>query len=537
MPVDARARLVEMHAIERLGARDASLFADPALASQRLGWVGTGARAMQDVPALLKVAADLAPGITDVVILGMGGSSLAALVLARTIGSAPGAPAIHVLDTTSPGQTTTLLDALTPATTLVVVSSKSGTTAEPLAQLAVLRPWLAGALGDSANAHQLAITDPGSPLETLAGADRFARVVNAPPDVGGRYAALTPFALLPAALAGVDVERLASTAAAFENACLTARDDNPALALAAWMADAYDTGRDKLTVVCSPALAAFGLWVEQLVAESTGKRGAGLLPVLEESPGLSAAHSADRMTFVLRREDDEELAGIESRLPAGEPVFEVVVDDPYALAAEFVHWMWAVALFAAVEGIEPFDQPDVESAKTATRALLAKGPGAAGDGASSTPEMAQGDLASRVRALVRSVAGNGFVAVLAYLPEDDELLLPLRAECARLSEALKMPVTLQLGPRYLHSTGQYFKGGPRNGSYLIVTTGHCDGLVGPLLALADLKEAQAAGDAAALLAPARPRPVLTVSLKGETRDDLQPLLDALHEAVSGQTTP
>jgi glucose-6-phosphate isomerase len=485
---------------------------------------------MRDAPSLANAAALISSGTTDVVLLGMGGSSLAALVLSRTFGSAPDAPVVHVLDTTSPRQTTTLIDSLVPATTLVIVASKSGTTAEPLAQLEVFRPWLTAALGDAAGAHLVAITDPGSPLERLAHEEGFARVVHTPPDVGGRYAALTPFALLPAALAGIDIGRLASTAAAFEDACRVPSDDNPALALAGWMADAYAAGRDKLTVVCSPAMSAFGLWVEQLVAESTGKHGAGILPVLEDATDLAAAHSADRMTFVLRDASDERLAGLDARLPAGEPVFEVVVDDPYALAAEFVHWMWAVALFSALEGIEPFDQPDVESAKSATRTLLASGLDATPAGSLSTPEFAAGDLVSRVRALTCSAAGNGFVAVLAYLPEDDDLLRPLRAQCARLSALRRMPFTLQLGPRYLHSTGQYFKGGPRNGSYVVVSAGHCDSLRGPLLELARLNAAQAAGDASALLAHPRPRPVLSVVLDGETGADLAPLIDALEKA-------
>jgi glucose-6-phosphate isomerase len=530
MPLDARARLFEMHAIERLSACDASLFPDPAVAADRLGWIGSGARALHDAPELASIGALVSPGITDVVVLGMGGSSLAALVLSRTFGSAPGAPVVHVLDTTSPRQTTSLIDTLSPASTLVIVASKSGTTAEPLAQLELFRPWLVEALGDAAGSHLVATTDPGSPLEALALEAGFARVVHTPSDVGGRYASLTPFALLPAALAGIDIERLASTADAFEDACRVPSDDNPALALAGWMGDAYAAGRDKLTVICSSAMAAFGLWVEQLVAESTGKNGAGILPVLEDAPGLPAAHSTDRMTFVLRLEGDVDIAGMEERLPAGEPVFEVVVDDPYALAAEFVHWMWAVALFSALEGIEPFDQPDVESAKSATRALLASPVDATRVGPLSSLEIPTGDLASSVRALTRSAAENGYVAVLAYLPEDEELLGPLRAQCARLSALHRIPFTLQLGPRYLHSTGQYFKGGPRNGSYLIVSAGHCDSAQGPLLGLARLNAAQAAGDASALLAQARPRPVLSVVLDGETAGDLAPLIDALQKA-------
>jgi hypothetical protein len=528
--VDARSRLIEMHAVERLAARDASLFADPELASRRLGWVDAGVRAVEAAPGLTSLASELtAGGITDVVLLGMGGSSLAALVLSRTIGSAPGSPTLHVLDTTSPRQTTGLLDMLAPASTLVVVASKSGSTAEPLAQFEVFRTWLVADLGDAAGEHMAALTDPGSSLESLARAAGFAAVIGTPADVGGRFSALTPFGLMPTALTGIDAVRLAATASAFEDVCRAVSDDNPALALAAWMADSYASGRDKLTVVCSPALDAFGLWVEQLVAESTGKHDAGILPVIEESPGLPAAHSADRMTFVLREEGDDALAGFAGRLPAGEPVFEVVVDDAHMLAAEFVHWTWAVALFAALEAIEPFDQPDVEAAKAVTRSLLAGGAGTgAGPALPSTPA---DEIESGIRALLAPIPDHGYLAVLAYLPEQDELLVPLRRACADLSVALRMPVTLELGPRYLHSTGQYFKGGPRNGACLIVTAHHCDALAGPLSDLARLNAAQAAGDASALRADGRP--TLTITLGGETLDDLRPLLDALTAAARG----
>jgi transaldolase/glucose-6-phosphate isomerase len=532
--VDARTRLTDMRAVERLAARDATLFADPAIASGRLGWVEASRRALAEAPGLVATAAELtATGVTDVVVLGMGGSSLAALVLARDLGRAPGAPAVHVLDTSSPSQTGALLDSLDPASTLVIVSSKSGTSAEPLALLDVFAPWLETALGAAAGDRLVAITDPGSPLETLARERGFARVVHTPHDVGGRYAALTPFSLLPAALAGIDVARLAATAGTLEDACAVPSDANPALALAAWLGDAYGSGRDKLTVVCSPGLAAFGLWIEQLVAESTGKRGAGILPVLEAAPGLPAAHGADRMTFVLREADDEALAALPARLPDGEPVFEVVLDDPYSLAAEFVHWEWATALFCALEGIEPFDQPDVEDAKRATRAILSGGPASPAGEHPSSPDPARRDLASSVRALARSAPSDGFVAVLAYLPEDERLLAPLREACAALSMGLRMPVVLQLGPRYLHSTGQYFKGGPRNGAYLIATSRHApDRAPSPgMRALSDLNDAQASGDASALLGLGLP--VLSVTLEDETPAGLGPLLASLGTAAHG----
>jgi len=536
--VDASTRLTEMKAVEKLAARDATLFADPGIASTRLGWVGMARAAAADAPEFMALASRVAAeGTTDIVLLGMGGSSLAPLVLSRSIPGAEGRPALHVLDTTSPSRTRALLDTLTPATTLVIVASKSGSTIEPLSLLAVFRSWLTAALGDSAGAHLLAVTDSGSPLEALARSTGFGHVVLAPGDVGGRYSSLTPFATLPAALCGIDAERLAATAAVLEAACAEPGAGNPAAALAAWMADAYEDGRDKLTVVCSPALASFGLWVEQLVAESTGKCGRGLLPVLEGAPGLPMAHGADRLTFVLRTDDDAELAGLPGRLPAGEPVFEVVIDDPYNIAAAFVHWQWAIALFSALEGIEPFDQPDVEASKSEARSILTRDapetsciPVAGGSVLLSSPGIPVSGIPEAVAGLIGRMGPAAYLAVLAYLPEDEAVLAPLRAACVAVAVARRAPFTLELGPRYLHSTGQYHKGGPDTGVFLVITVRDSEDLAipGQAFTLAGLHAAQAAGDSAALIALGRP--VLALELGSESA--LPAVADALTLAAA-----
>jgi transaldolase/glucose-6-phosphate isomerase len=535
--VDTRENLIGMRAAERLAAHDATLFADPALAATRLGWTTMARDAAAQADEFAGIAAAVvAAGITDVVLLGMGGSSLAALVLSRSISGAAGHPALHVLDTTSADRTGALLDALDPLTTLVVVSSKSGTTIEPLSLLAVFRGWMTQALGDAAPSHFYAITDPGSPLETLAAHEGFARVVHGPADVGGRYAALAPFAMLPAALAGLDTAAIAATAQVLEDACARPGPDNPAVALGSWMADAYEQGRDKLTIVCSDALAGFGLWAEQLVAESTGKDGRGLLPVIETSPGLPGAHGPDRMTFVLRAEGDDALEGLSARLPEGEPVFEVVIDDAYAIAAEFVHWVWAIALFSSVSGIEPFGQPDVERSKTAARAIL-RGDAPALDSVtveggillSASPGIPVSSLADAVAGLLAGIGDGGYLAVLAYLPENEGLLAPLRGICAEVSLARTVPATLELGPRYLHSTGQFHKGGPAAGAYLVIGAAAARDVPvpGEPFTLAALNAAQWAGDATALLG--RGRPVLSVDLP--STGGLERVVDALASAV------
>lgn len=510
--MDARTRLTQMHAIERITARDASLFADPALAADRLGWIGSPRQALEQTAAIADFADEVAAsGISDVVLLGMGGSSLAPLVLSRVFRPAPGRPVLHVLDTSSPGQVSALVASLAPSTTLVVVSSKSGTTAEPLALAAVFRAWLTAALGESADRHFIAITDPGSPLEAFARETGAARVFHAPVDVGGRYAALTQFAMVPATLSGFDVDGLIRSGMEAEAACSVDDGANPGAALAAWMADAYASGRDKLTLVASERYAPFGLWVEQLVAESTGKRGAGVLPVLEDAPGNPEAHGVDRMTFVLRAPDDEALASLPARLPAGEPVFESVVSDAAGLGGEFVRWEWAVALFSALEGIEPFDQPDVAEAKAATGSILR----------TETPAVAPSEimvddgsgalagLEALAPALDAALAGTGsgvYLAILSYLPDDATLLAPVREAAAAVAASRGIAVTPGLGPRYLHSTGQYHKGGPCTGVFVVVTAGAPTDVPvpGKPYTLGVLNQAQAAGDIATLRRHGRP---------------------------------
>jgi glucose-6-phosphate isomerase len=531
--VQARTRLTHMHALERLAARDATLFLDPVIAADRLGWIGSPQSALDEARALAAFGSELAAaGTTDVVLLGMGGSSLASLVLSRVLGRAEGRPALHVLDTTSPQQVSSLLASLDPATTLVIVSSKSGTTVEPLSLAAVFGEWLEAELGDGAGARFLAVTDPGSPLEDQARAQGFSRVFLAPPDVGGRYSALTPFSTVPAALSGIDVARLATSALQAENACSVDDPDNPGASLAAWLADAYAQGRDKLTLVVSEPFAAFGLWLEQLVAESTGKHGAGLLPVLEDAPGDPAAHGADRMTFVLRAPDDLALGELASRLLDEEPVFESVVHDAFGLGGEFVRWEWAVALFCALRAIEPFDQPNVAEAKAATEAILAHGtpnPPPTRVEVRAPHHDAEGleGLAPALSELLDAALPNSYIAVLAYLPDDPALLAPLRGACAALSASRHIAVTFELGPRYLHSTGQYHKGGPSTGLFVVLTTGSAEDVrvPGRPYTLGVLNRAQAAGDIATLTAHGRP--VIEVALPDPGRAHVGAVAEAL----------
>jgi glucose-6-phosphate isomerase len=535
--MDAQARLTALHAVERLAARDAALFADQGLAAERLGWVGLPEIAAARASEFVTLAdAAMADGITDVVLLGMGGSSLAPLVLARSLPRAAGHPVLHVLDTTSPAQTRALIDSLDPATTLVIVSSKSGSSVEPLTLAAIFRQWLDVSLGERAADHLMVITDPGSPLAALAAEEGFVATILAPPEIGGRYSALSPFAMVPAAMTGIDIARLAATAETMEDACIVPGDGNPALALASWMTDALDSGRDKLHIVCSRPVESFGLWAEQLVAESTGKSGRGILPVLESSPGLPAMHGVDAATFILRSADDDVLASLPGRLPDGEPVFEVVIDDACALAAEFVHWEWAVALLCAVSGIECFGQPDVEDSKARTLAILRREADApvrvevdAGIRLHSSHGITTTGLPQAIAGLLALLPERGYLAVLAYLPEDEALLAPLRDACARVATALRMPVSLQLGPRYLHSTGQYHKGGPAEGAFFAITADDAADIPvpGSPFTLAELHDAQAAGDVAALGDLGLPVLAIVLPSLGALEDVTRAMTDAV----------
>jgi glucose-6-phosphate isomerase len=519
--VDSMNRLLEANAIDRLWERDGSLFSsDPARAAEAgrwMGWLGLAASAAGQAAALAEAAAAvLDAGITDVVLLGMGGSSLAPLVLTRVLATGDGHPRLHVMDTTSPWTVVRLMERLEPSKTLFVVSSKSGGTIEPLSLYAIFREWADSALGAASGSHFVAVTDPESGLEQLASKDGFAAVFHGVPSVGGRYSALSAFGMVPAALTGIDVGRLAAGASAMELACLARDDSNPAMQLAAWMVDSLKTGRDKLTLVTSERFSSFGLWVEQLVAESTGKDGKGIVPVIHPANGDPAALGEDRAVVILRSTDDE-LSLFASALAQGTPVIEVVSDDPYALGGEFVRWEVAVALASHLMGVDPFDQPNVAEAKEATSAILAgtmtvPAPQlhlAGIDITADIPMRAPTELSSLAAALDALLDGAGpgsYLAVLAYLPEDQELMVPLADALSAVSESRRLACCLELGPRYLHSTGQLHKAGPPTGRFLIITSKDESPVAVPgrPYSLNQLIRAQAEGDFVTLAAHGLP---------------------------------
>ena len=482
---------------ERLWAKDGSLWAESGKPADEvaawLGWLDLPEAMSARVAELEHLARDVRQdGYRRAAVLGMGGSSLAPELFSRVFGWA-GGPAgngsasadgleLRILDSTHPDVVRGFRSWASAQRTLFCVSSKSGSTTEPNAFQAAMSE-VAPAL------DFIAITDPGSSLGDVARAQEFRAIVEAPPDVGGRYSALTVFGLVPAALLGVDLGELLARARGMAEACRTANAaDNPGLALGAAMGEAALAGRDKLTILTSPRLAAFGDWAEQLVAESTGKAGRGIVPVVGEPLGDPAAYGDDRFfVFVtLAGEPRGELGPLAGQLmEAGHHGRHIELADPLDVGAEFVRWEIATAAAGIVLGIDPFDQPNVQESKDATKELLEAfrtrgalpqpaplvseaGIAATADPASlgDTPVSVDGAV-SQLLTLVEG--GRDYLAILAYLPPDDAVVERLQRIRVRARDAIGVATTLGFGPRFLHSTGQLHKGGPDSGVFLQLT--------------------------------------------------------------------
>jgi glucose-6-phosphate isomerase len=472
---DARAKLDHDEAVDRMWSRDHTLWQDdPTEVADRLGWLDLPATAADDIGDLEVFSGACAEdGLTHALVLGMGGSSLFPLVLAET--SSGDRLELVVLDSVDPAAIRRTLNALPLDRTLVIASSKSGTTIETRSLLAYL--WDHSGVA----ARFTVVTDPGTPLEGLARERGFRAVFTAPEDVGGRYSALTPFGLLPAALTGTDLPGLLASAQRMTGRCRATDDTNPGAALAAVIAAAAGAGRDKLTLVLPEPIAAFGAWVEQLVAESTGKGGVGVLPVVGEPVGPPEVYGDDRL-FVAYGEPD----GLQALAADGHPVLWLAPGAITDLGAEVVRWEMATALTGALLGINPFDQPDVEAAKRAAKQALSSG--------AAEPEI------EPFAPLLSEVGPGGYLALLAYVDPDSPVIDELETVRVGLRDRLRVPVTLGIGPRYLHSTGQLHKGGPGGGVFaLLLGDGDEDLHVpGQEHTFATLERAQAAGDLTAL---------------------------------------
>ena len=504
--VGALTRLAALDAGTRLWARDASLWSGDAAAQAsirgRLGWLTAPAAMRERLGELGSFVASVRrDGLTDVVLLGMGGSSLAAEVLAATFGPAPGQPRLTILDTTDPGTIHAVRGRVTLARTLFLVASKSGTTAEMLALYRFFRAELAGRVARPGT-HFVAITDPKTPLERLAVDDGFRHTFLNDPEIGGRFSALSCFGLVPGALLGVDLPTLLDDAVSMATRCrgFAPLRDNPGVRLGALLGGFAETGRDKVTLVLSEPLRAFGAWLEQLLTESTGKQGKGLVVIHEEPPGPRAVYGDDRLFVAIALGEDRALeASVAPLEAAGQPVVRLTLGGRSDLGGEFFRWEMATAVAGAVLGVNPFDEPNVAQAKAATSAALD-----AFREHGELPGVAADDVEAVARALAAAAPGDyaAFLAYLAPVPGTAAALQKLRA---LVRDRTRLATTLGWGPRYLHSTGQLHKGGPNTPILLVFTARdrHDLAIPGETYGFSTLKMAQALGDVTTLRAAGR----------------------------------
>jgi glucose-6-phosphate isomerase len=502
--VTATAQLSASSAVERLWACDHRLWKqDPTEIANRLGWL-TIIDYMNDRTAdLLTFAASVKKrGIRDVVLLGMGGSSLGPEVLRASFGLSRGFPRLWVLDSTVPGWVRQVTQAIDPARSLFILASKSGGTIEVMSLFAHFWELVHKTPGHQGGEQFIAITDPGTGLEKLAAENRFWRTFTNPPDIGGRYSVLSYFGLVPAALMGIDIARLLAHGTAMAKDCRiqSPLEENPGANLGVTMASLAQVGRNKVTVIASPQIAAFGLWAEQLLAESTGKEGTGLIPVAQEPMVASTAYGTDRLFVYLRlkgdenRELDRQVAGLAKQ---NHPILMLTLQDCYDLAGEFFRWEVATALAGHLLGIHPFDQPNVQESKDNTARVLAT--------IQSTGRLPKQTTATAVQAaaqLKRQCRPGAYVAILAYTTPSPRMEQAIRSLRRALVSHHRVTTTAGYGPRYLHSTGQLHKGGPRTGIFLQLVDRMVPDLSipGKPYTFGTLARAQAAGDIEALQA-------------------------------------
>src|SRR2546422_1775569 len=518
---DRLEQLDQTAVVRRIAEKDAGLWKSNGSAQteirDRLGWLQVADRMEERVPDLEALRKELVgEGFTDVVLMGMGGSSLAPEVFRQTFGVPKGALNVHVLDTTDPAAIAAVERSINVKKTAFIVASKSGTTLETLSHY---RYFFERA---GRNGRQfIAITDPGTPLKDGATTQGFRRVFLNPADIGGRYSALSYFGLVPAALGGVDLAALLDRAATMMEACSPSVPvaENPGAWLGAVLAEAAKVGRDKVTIIAPAPVQSFGIWAEQLIAESTGKEGKGLVPVADEALGPPEVYGNDRLfvRLALPDESDGDAARLEALSKAGHPVVTLKLTDPLGLGAEFFRWEYAIAVAGAILGINVFDQPNVQEAKDLTKKVLTEGnPPTVGEGIRWAGQQGT-TLDAAVQSLLAQVRPGDYVALLAYIAPDTEHDAALNAIRLAIRDKYQVATTVGYGPRYLHSTGQLHKGGPNMGVFLQMVGDDAKDLEipGERFSFGVLKQAQALGDFQALRNHGRR--VLRVQLRDVTQ--------------------
>lgn len=526
-------RMVDESFASKLWGRDATLWPEPSHGgdpvSQTLGWL--------DLPMRLSMLAAqfadlhsklLRDGFTDVVVLGMGGSNMTPLTLNSIFGKSDSTfddrPAIrlHTLDTVNPTTVSNVTAELDLRKTFFFVSSKSGTTIETLTLEAHFRSEMAGTDGSSINRKNFgALTDPGTPLAERARSGEFGTWVSTPDDVGGRFSALSAFGMMPAAATGINIQAFSESAVRMAQQCQADSTENPGLVLAAFLASNALQGRDKVTLITSDEYSMFGMWVDQLLAESTGKNGKGLIPVTGESVLALDDFATDRQFVVFKSVDDDKRIhhAIFALRTSDHPVFVIELPsmDKHEIAGEFFRWQFATTAASSLMDIYPFDQPDVEAAKIKSREFLTD-PSVTIEGISLEAALEQ----------IKSESSPSYVAITAFLPESPELTAAFSELREGITKQTGMATTFGYGPRYLHSTGQLYKGGPKNAIVLGFVSAKYDHLSvpGKSYTFGQLTEAQARGDFSVMAAGGQT--VLQIKLESDLVEELNVAVQALN---------
>jgi glucose-6-phosphate isomerase len=544
------------HKIERFWKKDPSLWTRDG-EEQWMGWIDIVERQQKDLSALAELGGDVrSAGFTSALLLGMGGSSLCPEVLAKTFGPQVGFPALYIVDSTDPAQVLAACEEVNLGEALVIVASKSGTTLEPNILKQFFFDQVRRVVGaENVGSHFVAITDPGSKMEKVAKDDGFRYIFYGDPQIGGRYSALSNFGLVAATVAGLKVGKLLDEAAKGVASAKQPLQNNPGVQLGLLLGAAANAGRDKITFFTSPEISDLGAWLEQLIAESTGKQGKGITPVDREAIGPPEVYGNDRVFAYVRLKNtadasaqadlDAKVAALED---AGHPVVTIEIEDLYEIFGQFFTWEMATAVAGSVMGINPFNQPDVEAAKIETRNLTTEYE-KTGTLPQRQPVLSEAGIelyateayAATLRSAAPTDSLTGFLqahlselrtgdyfAALAFLPMFPEHEAAIEVLRHGVRDRKHVATCLGFGPRFLHSTGQDYKGGPNTGVFLQITAKHAEDaeIPGQRYSFGVVIDAQAAGDLAVL--EARGRRALRVHLGA----DVSVGLNALNAAVA-----
>jgi transaldolase/glucose-6-phosphate isomerase len=544
--------------VRRLWAKDPGLWQkDPAhqkIIRNSLGWLYIAEQQVHQLARIKDLAESVrAAGFKHALLLGMGGSSLCPEVFRRTFGVVSGYPELHVLDSTVPAQVRSFDKKVDLAKTLCIVSSKSGSTTEPIVFYQYFFDRMRKIKGDKAGENFIAITDPGSLLENLARESKFRDILPGVPDIGGRYSALSNFGIVPAAIMGVNIEHLLYRAERMRHSCdsVVPPEDNPGVVLGATLGELAKQGRDKVTFVTSPAISDLGAWLEQLIAESTGKEGKGIIPIDDEPLAPPEVYGNDRLFVYIRytagadTAQDKKVLALEK---AGHPVARIELADLINLGEEFFLWEMATAVAGSILGIDAFDQPNVQESKDYTKAfleefkkagrlaeekpiLVAEGIRIYGDDANQKALKGASSLKAMLAAHLGRIQAGDYVALTAYLERTEASHKALQTIRQRIRDKKRVATTLGYGPRFLHSTGQLHKGGPNSGVFLQITTDDAEDLSipGEPYTFGVLKAAQALGDFLSL--SKRNRRAIRVHLGPDVAAGLKLLQQAVDEAT------